>query len=117
MVTLPFLTWIRLFSLIFPDTSKTITLAPVSAIAALRLPVPESFRLVTLITLPPRPPVANFPYPSAPGNAKAVSCWGTPASGSLIFSFSIGFFADFLHDARKKKSMAMPDKEIFNVFM
>ncbi|MNL14813.1 hypothetical protein D3C87_1357710 [compost metagenome] len=61
MVTSPFLICKRLLNFMFPDTSKTIILAPVASIAALKLPTPASLRLVTLITLPPRPPEAAFP--------------------------------------------------------
>ena len=37
--------------------------------AARKLPGPLSLRLVTSITRPPRPPVANMPPPQAPGKA------------------------------------------------
>jgi hypothetical protein len=36
---------------------------------ARKLPVPESFKVVTSITTPPRPPAAAAPPPCAPGNA------------------------------------------------
>ena len=54
---------------IVPATRNTTVLFPEAAIAAAKLPVPEGLRLVTSITLPPRQPVAYFPYPSAPGKA------------------------------------------------
>ncbi|HSL86834.1 MAG TPA: hypothetical protein VK861_07850 [Bacteroidales bacterium] len=59
----------REFNMIVPDTRKTTVLAPDSATAARRLPSPESFRFVTSITLPPRPPTEKRPPPSAPGKA------------------------------------------------
>jgi hypothetical protein len=58
---------IRLFNFIVPDTSKITTLGPEASQAARRLPGPLSFRLVTLITLPPRPAGVSEPNPSAPG--------------------------------------------------
>src|SRR5581483_5173582 len=42
---------------------------PCAWTAARRLPGPESLRLVTTSTLPPRPPGVPAPAPSAPGNA------------------------------------------------
>jgi hypothetical protein len=52
-----------------PDTSKTTIRGSAISHADLRLPGPEEFRLVTLMTLPPRPPMASLPKPSAPGKA------------------------------------------------
>ena len=52
-----------------PSTSKTMVRAPVVVSAARSEPTPESFRFVTLMTLPPRPPLAHIPNPSAPGKA------------------------------------------------
>src|SRR5690606_36583565 len=40
-----------------------------------RLPSPSSLRLVTFTTFPPRPPVVNFPNPSAPGKAIGAGSW------------------------------------------
>jgi hypothetical protein len=54
---------------IVPLISNTTVLTPVASIAALSEPVPASFRFVTLMTLPPRPPLAALPNPSALGNA------------------------------------------------
>jgi hypothetical protein len=68
IVTLPFLIDKLLFNVIVPDTSKTIIRAPVALIASRKLPAPASLRFVTFITLPPLPPVALRPKPSAPGN-------------------------------------------------
>ncbi|MNE71514.1 hypothetical protein D3C80_1673940 [compost metagenome] len=62
-----------LFKAIVPEISNTTILGPVASIAALKLPVPASLRLVTLITLPPLPPVVFLPKPSAPGKASADS--------------------------------------------
>jgi hypothetical protein len=56
--------------------ARTTMRGPGASIAARKLPGPLSLRLVTAITLPPRPPVVNMPPPHAPGNA------GMP-SGSL----------------------------------
>jgi hypothetical protein len=58
------------FSGIVPATSNTTVRGPSASTAARRDPGPESSRLVTLITAPPRPPVANRPAPSAPGKAR-----------------------------------------------
>src|SRR5262245_17991670 len=65
------------FSAIVPPTVKRHVRGPVFSMQARKLPVPRSFRLVTLITLPPRPPRLLAPKPSAVGNdftaASAVS--------------------------------------------
>src|SRR3989344_6969118 len=53
--------------LIIPATLKTTVLGPEAVIAARKLPVPVSFKLVTSITLPPLPPRVLAPNPSAPG--------------------------------------------------
>src|ERR1700744_1108049 len=50
---------------------------PLASTHARKLPLPESFRFVTSITTPPRPPIASAPAPSAPGNA------GHPEAGQL----------------------------------
>ena len=50
---------------------------PLASTHARKLPLPESFRFVTSITTPPRPPTASAPAPSAPGNA------GQPELGQL----------------------------------
>jgi hypothetical protein len=55
--------------LIIPETVKITTLGPDAVTASLKLSGPESFRLVTLITLPPLPPTLFAPKPSAPGKA------------------------------------------------
>jgi hypothetical protein len=52
-----------------PDTRKTQVRGPEASMHARRLPVPESFKVVTSITAPPRPPAAAAPPPCAPGNA------------------------------------------------
>lgn len=52
-----------------PPTRKTQVRGPEACTQARSEPVPESLRLVTSITLPPRPPVAAAPPPCAPGNA------------------------------------------------
>src|SRR5882724_2018217 len=52
-----------------PDTRKTQVLGPEASMHARRLPVPESFKLVTSITAPPLPPSAAAPPPCASGNA------------------------------------------------
>src|SRR6266540_3801830 len=54
---------------IVPLTRNTTMRGPEASIAARRLPGPESSRLVTSITRPPRPPTASAPNPSAVGNA------------------------------------------------
>ena len=51
-----------------PDTSKMQTRGPsVSDTQALSEPEPLALRLVTRITLPPRPAVVSIPNPAAPG--------------------------------------------------
>src|SRR5271154_7070163 len=52
-----------------PDTRNTQVRGPEASMHARRLPVPESFRLVTSITAPPRPPMEEAPPPWAPGKA------------------------------------------------
>ena len=54
---------------ISPDTRKTQVRGPEASMHARKLPVPESFKVVTSITTPPRPPAAAAPPPCAPGNA------------------------------------------------
>src|SRR5688500_7961784 len=68
---------IRMSPRMTPLTSKTTIRGPSAAQASARLPGPDAFRLVTLMTLPPRPPLLIAPQPSAPG--KALS---EPASGA-----------------------------------
>src|SRR5689334_6747879 len=67
IVTSAFRTVSRERSLIVPETRKTMVRGPEAVTAARRLPGPASLRFVTAMTLPPRPPVAMAPYPSAPG--------------------------------------------------
>ena len=55
--------------LITPLTSKTTIRGPAAAHASCSEPGPSGLRFVTIITLPPRPPGASHPQPSAPGNA------------------------------------------------
>src|SRR5678810_155739 len=80
---------------IIPATLNTIILAPPCSQAQRKLPGPLSFRLVTTITLPPRPPKLYLPPPSAPGNAGMSDCgrsvglfaksiYGLPFSASFI---------------------------------
>src|SRR4051794_13951235 len=54
---------------IVPPIRNTTILGPLASTAALKLPTPESLRVVTSMTLPPRPPTLLAPKPSAPGNA------------------------------------------------
>jgi|SRR5580692_3354620 hypothetical protein len=56
-------------NVIIPDTRKTHVRGPEASMHARKLPVPESFKVVTSITTPPRPPAAAAPPPCAPGNA------------------------------------------------
>ena len=62
------------FNRMMPATLNTIVLAPPCSHAQRKLPGPSSFKLVTTITLPPRPPKLNLPPPSAPGNAGISAC-------------------------------------------
>jgi hypothetical protein len=57
--------------LIYPPTVKTTMRFP-ALTASRNDPVPESARVVTRTTVPPRPPVATFPNPSAPGKETTV---------------------------------------------
>jgi hypothetical protein len=52
-----------------PPVLNTTILGPLASIAALKLPAPESLRLVTSITRPTLPPGVFAPKPSAPGKA------------------------------------------------
>src|SRR3546814_5692408 len=50
-----------------PPTVNTQVRGPFASMQARSEPGPESFRLLTLMTAPPRPPCALRPKPSAPG--------------------------------------------------
>ena len=52
-----------------PDTPNTTNRRPPDSRASRRLPAPASFRFVTVMTRPPRPPGVPHPKPSAPGKA------------------------------------------------
>jgi hypothetical protein len=60
--------------------------------AALKDPGPESFKLATSITFPPRPPIVMAPNPSAPGKAETGISEGTGVyvSVTLVFGVSVG---------------------------
>ena len=58
-----------LFGVIRPATRNTTVRGPVAIRAARKDPGPLSFRFVTSITAPPRPPAASAPPPCAPGKA------------------------------------------------
>jgi hypothetical protein len=60
-----------------PLTRKMQVLGPLASTQARKLPLPESFRFVTSITAPPRPPTDSAPAPWASGNA------GQPALGQF----------------------------------
>ena len=67
-----------------PATLNTIIRAPPVSHASRKEPGPRSFRFVTVITLPPRPPKLYIPPPSAPGNEGISACgksYGRPAQG------------------------------------
>jgi hypothetical protein len=57
------------FISIVPPTRNTTILGPDASQAALKLPEPSAFRLVTSMIRPPRPPTDSAPPPSAPGKA------------------------------------------------
>ena len=61
-------------NLIIPETLKTMIRAPPVSQASRKEPGPRSFKLVTVITLPPRPPKLYIPPPSAPGKAGIRAC-------------------------------------------
>ena len=64
----------------FPEMSNTTVRGPDCSTAQRRLPSPESLRFVTCRTLPPRPPFAKAPNPSAPGKASKSSADAVNAS-------------------------------------
>lgn len=64
---------------IVPATRKMMVRGPSVSQASRKLPGPESLRLVTKRTFPPRPPIVVEPVPSAPGKAGRVS--RSPALG------------------------------------
>jgi hypothetical protein len=65
---------IGLFRAIIPPTLKIHVLAPVAWAQSLKLPEPESLRLVTSIIRPPLPPTVEAPNPSADGKALTPAC-------------------------------------------
>ena len=67
-------------SVISPPTRKITMRGPLAMQASRKLPGPASFRLVTKMTLPPRPPTAMAPKPSASGNAGISRAAAAPAS-------------------------------------
>ena len=70
MVRLGFHILIAVCNSIIPLTLNTTVLGPLKfSQAYLKLPDPESFKLVTSYIIPPLPPVAYAPAPSAPGKA------------------------------------------------
>src|SRR5436190_24329732 len=73
MVRNGFLTLIGEPRLIRPDTRKITVRGPSASQAARKLPGPESFRFVTKMTRPPRPPAVLAPNPLAPGKAGMAS--------------------------------------------
>ena len=58
--------------MISPPTRNTTVRGPGASTASRKLPGPESSRLRTKTTRPPRPPGVAAPKPSAPGEARAV---------------------------------------------
>src|SRR5213594_2802997 len=71
-----------LFNWIVPETPNTIVRGPLAErIPSRNDPGPESSRLLTWKTSPPRPPVADRPKPSAPG--KASSALAEPGCASV----------------------------------
>src|SRR5689334_11625661 len=56
-----------------PETRNTHVRGPLASMHARKLPEPVSFRFVTRIVVPPRPPSDPAPPPCAPGNARTVS--------------------------------------------
>src|ERR1041384_276539 len=68
-----------LLSWMVPEVVKTIVRGPLAErMPSRNEPGPESLRLVTSYTSPPRPPLASRPNPSAPGKA------GTSFSGAAV---------------------------------
>ena len=77
MVMYGLATVIRERGMIVPLTRKMHVRGPLASTHARRLPVPESFRFVTSMTLPPRPPLEAAPPPWASGNAGFCAMQGT----------------------------------------
>src|ERR1700704_3059626 len=63
-----------------PPTRKTQVRGPLASAHARSDPEPESFKLVTSYTAPPRPPTEPAPPPSAPGKAAS----GPPGVGGAF---------------------------------
>src|SRR3546814_19188874 len=64
-----------------PPTVNTQVRGPFASLQARSKPGPESFRLLTLMTAPPRPPCASRPKPSAPGKASGAALAGGVQDG------------------------------------
>src|SRR3546814_18251114 len=64
-----------------PPTVNTQVRGPFASMQARSEPGPESFRLLTLMTAPPRPPCALRPKPSAPGKASGAAVAGGVQDG------------------------------------
>src|SRR3546814_12319016 len=64
-----------------PPTVNTQVRGPFASMQARSEPGPESFRLLTLMTAPPRPPCALRPKPSAPGQASGAAVAGGVQDG------------------------------------
>src|SRR5678809_933852 len=75
-----------------PATLNTTILAPPCSQAQRKLPGPSSFRLLTIYTLPPRPPKLYLPPPSAPGKA-AISACGKSVGREAHGIYGLPFFA------------------------
>src|SRR5947209_10211121 len=80
-------TWIT------PPTRNTHVLAPLVSNQERNDPVPESLRLVTSMTTPPRPPAAPAALPSAPANA------GTSSAEEVWEVTEISIEADLVRSA------------------
>src|SRR5271154_5826098 len=76
MVQNGFANWSRDSEVMSPATRNTTVRGPEAASAARSEPAPESFRFVTSITMPPRPPTDDAPLPCAPGKAAPIVMGG-----------------------------------------
>src|SRR5688572_24720520 len=81
---------ISLWVVIVPPTRNTQMRGPWDSTQARRLPGPLSLRLVTSITVPPRPPKLCAPNPSAPGKATTGAAAETEVGKTKVGMIRVG---------------------------
>lgn len=84
-----------------PLTAKTTVVGPDRSTQACRLPTPSRACVVTVHTLPPRPPLATAPNPSAPGND------GIVGSNEIFVTPSFGGIAPVVPHANEQKPISI----------